>query len=1724
MVHDVSSFDINSWNHQQHEQREQEQHEQRKIFNQHIDNESIQQLRSEYPKIDETLRKNRTTNIYNHHFHHHHLYHPSISSSDDFLNNNIQQRHEQQGNSCIISVTQQQQQHEQLEPNHSSKFSSASSSSSIFQKWKLSTLDLVKQSSYPANRSNNKKKNLSSTTSLCRKRFSESLWMLTMRFFLFLTLLFIFSNHFIGTFTMMKRSISTASDEEQTISSVFSSTTFIVLAYNFESRFTKDAISTGIELGQYPVTCQPPPSPYTLEIMSAGLPSSGALGNGSIGNGSVAFPTSTLFVSDPTLVEFFKSALRFNKEKSENAKTNNIEPYTQFRRGSMDKDDSKDDSKDGSKDDSKERLPGNYAVVRQISASVTHTIALAEDNKTIYVFGLNENGGLGIAPTENPVPVLTADNSFIFDWEDSNTLLNRAAFPEMQKQSIQKTPTSYKFKYQNKDIPVKSVHSGSGFSIVLSDIGQLYSFGSRNNMGQLGCNTTKPSQTPVLIFDSVDKVSVENDHTVFIFRNRSIGFFGSNLNNQMGISSVSNETMNNIKFSYFTTPILANLDSMQIPGYFKTGDDFKVKEVVAGKYNTLVIGEEQVVILGDINNLVTNKQAPGMELVPVKFFGRFPGYNVTFEGLAFNKLKVFNGTLATIEDVKICDRFLLLVDKNKRVWVFGTAAPKRDMFLLMDLPPPNFLLNFGIPDKVIKAKCGARHVVVLTEDHEAYGAGSNAYGQLGISPRLRPGAEIRAPILLGRNITDIECGDFNTFLTRDDNTVRAFGLNNLGQLGVKQSLKPSTVTRFMFSVEETTSVKTSALVKVDYSPVTNISLQTGPFQTFIYTPTSFYVSGRNYNSMFAGADDIIYSPMLVAQNAKMICSTFTNTIILQRDTNDLTLLGGDSPYMRSPITALTNKKFKSIACGAYHALIIDQDGVLYSVGLNQNGQLGTGNVGSGTVQATTVSLNGEKAAAISCGAKHSMVLSETGAAYVFGDNSYGQCGVTTSGTHNVLTPTKLQTSQSVKQIVAGYYHSHVVLADGSILSFGRNDYGQLGKLEGTSSSFVFTPTRVIIPSDVRIADIKAGAFHTIMLTTTGEVYAYGNNDYGQIGSANDTIQTSNTISLSDEGKAILMVSAGGFHSVFLSAPAVKGYCPIVTCNGVVRTSTDVCNRGNGTCTIEGICACNSGYFGSNCQYGFCFGKNGTDPAVCNGRGICIYQDTCVCNGNYTGSQCQNAINSLDDSTILAIALPVTSVVLLILLAGLFIAISLFIIMKKDRKKKSEERETSSGTESAIAGGTESALVGTTQKAGGDFDSNLSLSMDKEMNLFHSNTPVSSSNNTNNTTPFSGQSTSYNNFNNHFNRSTNSNNIRTFMNISQVSTATTLTDNGQYQNSNSNGASMLIDRFTNLSKVGSGAFGVVLKGQDVKQNNQWKAIKLIRFGSLNELNQTLREATHLLRMVHPNIVRVNDVFIDPGQQMLCMEMDFYELGDLEKFIENQMLLGIFTLPEIIVAQLIYQLCSALHYMNIDFNMIHRDVKPSNIFVKNYDRQRSHIEVVLGDFGLAKKGWRNSSSNTSFNEQSTSMSSTGNCNNQEEYMLTEENTQDLLSKDAHTLLSTQLGFAGTPIYMSWESLVQGKYCFQSDVFSVGVTAYQCLTGDTETCITQLYLKEHQYKLHLKETPESVEQLIRNNFATRAPQCSQELVEIVISMLKKNPEERPLPNEVTQLEYFKVSSIRN
>ncbi|EFC50853.1 predicted protein, partial [Naegleria gruberi] len=189
------------------------------------------------------------------------------------------------------------------------------------------------------------------------------------------------------------------------------------------------------------------------------------------------------------------------------------------------------------------------------------------------------------------------------------------------------------------------------------------------------------------------------------------------------------------------------------------------------------------------------------------------------------------------------------------------------------------------------------------------------------------------------------------------------------------------------------------------------------------------------------------------------------------------------------------------------------------------------------------------------------------------------------------------------------------------------------------------------------------------------------------------------------------------------------------------------------------------------------------------------------------------------------------------------------------------------------------------------------------------------------------------------------------------------------------------------KIGEGAFGSVFKAFDTKQNKT-KALKIIKYSSAEELNGMMKEGSQLMNIDHENIIKVNDFFVD-NSQLLCIDMDFYSNGDLLKLMNDTEWCS-----ERKVKQIIYQICDALNFVHTKLKVIHRDVKPSNIFIRDLDSDNIH--VVLADFGLAKA----------------------------------------------SMGSVDRSYAGTPLYMSLELATGGKYSFNTDIYSLGVAIYQIM----------------------------------------------------------------------------------
>ncbi|MBP9489374.1 hypothetical protein KBE88_01255, partial [Candidatus Saccharibacteria bacterium] len=161
-------------------------------------------------------------------------------------------------------------------------------------------------------------------------------------------------------------------------------------------------------------------------------------------------------------------------------------------------------------------------------------------------------------------------------------------------------------------------------------------------------------------------------------------------------------------------------------------------------------------------------------------------------------------------------------------------------------------------------------------------------------------------------------------------------------------------------------------------------------------------------------------------------------------------------------------------------------------------------LGNETIDITSEAnlFEGKTISQISAGSGHSLALDSEGQIYAWGYNDYGQLG--NGDTTSSNTPVKVDASgvlagKTISQISAGGAHSLALDSEGQIYAWGYNDYGQLGNGDTTSSN---TPVKVDasgVLAGKTISQISAGGAHSLALDSEGQIYAWGYNDYGQLG-------------------------------------------------------------------------------------------------------------------------------------------------------------------------------------------------------------------------------------------------------------------------------------------------------------------------------------------------------------------------------------------------------------------------------------------------------------------------------------------------------------------------------------------------------------------------------------------------------------------------------------------------
>jgi alpha-tubulin suppressor-like RCC1 family protein len=198
---------------------------------------------------------------------------------------------------------------------------------------------------------------------------------------------------------------------------------------------------------------------------------------------------------------------------------------------------------------------------------------------------------------------------------------------------------------------------------------------------------------------------------------------------------------------------------------------------------------------------------------------------------------------------------------------------------------------------------------------------------------------------------------------------------------------------------------------------------------------------------------------------------------------------GDGTFLQrnSPVQIDTNVSRSFAGPGANNNMFyVKNDGTLWGVGYNSNGQLGGGDLLGGYVtESIQIDTNVVQA---SVGGDHVVYLKSDGTLWGRGLNAQGQLG---AGAENNLT-SSYQITSSVAYCTAGAYQSFFITTGGDLYGMGQNNYGQLGVGDYFNKN---TPT--FITSSV--SQVSATFYYTSFVTTGGDLYSMGYNGWAQWG-------------------------------------------------------------------------------------------------------------------------------------------------------------------------------------------------------------------------------------------------------------------------------------------------------------------------------------------------------------------------------------------------------------------------------------------------------------------------------------------------------------------------------------------------------------------------------------------------------------------------------------------------
>ncbi|CDY44785.1 BnaC02g01020D [Brassica napus] len=227
---------------------------------------------------------------------------------------------------------------------------------------------------------------------------------------------------------------------------------------------------------------------------------------------------------------------------------------------------------------------------------------------------------------------------------------------------------------------------------------------------------------------------------------------------------------------------------------------------------------------------------------------------------------------------------------------------------------------------------------------------------------------------------------------------------------------------------------------------------------------------------------------------------------------------------------------RALACGGAHTLFLTETRRVFATGLNDCGQLGVSHVKTHAMEPLEVSGIENDILHISAGYYHSAAITVDGELYMWGKNTSGQLGLGKNAARVVHVPTKVQALNGIiiKSVALGSEHSIAVTDGGEVLSWGGGGSGRLG--HGHESSFFgilkskseFTPRLIKELEGIKVKNVAAGLLHTVCTDENGSAFMFGERSINKMGFGG--VRNATTPSIISEVPYAEEVACGGYHT------------------------------------------------------------------------------------------------------------------------------------------------------------------------------------------------------------------------------------------------------------------------------------------------------------------------------------------------------------------------------------------------------------------------------------------------------------------------------------------------------------------------------------------------------------------------------------------------------------------